>query len=279
MCTRPFVKSLAAFACGQCLPCRINRRRLWSSRLQLEAVKHADACFVTLTYDKEHHPADGSLQPDHLRDWLKRLRFALAPRRVRFYAVGEYGDQTWRPHYHAVLFGVSPMEQELLRSTWKQGHILALPLTPQSCSYVAGYVTKKMTKKGDTRLQGREPEFARMSLRPGIGAHSMDDVARALNTPAGAAAVARLGDVPTTLRYGRSSMPLGRYLSNRLRQAYGQTIAPCETPAARLRALEMHQLRETVGRASFYTCSPMVEWQKALQVEKRHNIRNSTRHL
>lgn len=272
LCTRPFVRGTAAYACGQCLPCRINRRRLWSSRLQLEASKHRLAAFVTLTYDPEHHPADGSLQPKDLTNWLKRLRQAIHPRRLRYYAVGEYGDLTWRPHYHAVLFGVSPLETDLFRSTWQQGHVLALPLTPQSCSYVAGYVTKKMTSKDDTRLQGRVPEFARMSLRPGIGAHSMDDVANAINTPQGAALVARLGDVPTTLQCGRSSMPLGRYLSNRLRQVYGQTIPACETPAARARAQQMHELRETVGRAVFKTCFPMVEWQKALQVETRHRI-------
>lgn len=242
-------------------------------------MKHSLSAFVTLTYDEANHPADGSLVPKHLTDWLKRLRLAVAPRRIRYYAVGEYGDQTWRPHYHVALFGVSPLEAELFRSTWKMGHCLALPLTAQSCSYVAGYVTKKMTKPDDTRLQGRLPEFARMSLRPGIGAHSMEDVCNAItSSAAAAAAVALLGDVPTTLQSGRTSMPLGRYLSNRLRQAYGQTTAPSETPLALARRQTMLELREKVGRAVFRTCLPMVEWQKALQLETRHRI-HSQRHL
>lgn len=270
LCTRPFVRGLAAYGCGQCLPCRINRRRLWSSRMQLEASKHPASSFVTLTYDQEHHPSDGSLRPKDLTLWLKRLRKVRGP--FRYFAVGEYGDRTWRPHYHAALFGVNPLEQDQILTTWSMGHCLTLPLTPASCSYVAGYVAKKMTRKADMPRPELVPEFARMSLRPGIGAPSMDDVARVLNSQAGAAAVARLGDVPTTLQCGRTSMPLGRYLSNRLRAAYGQTIAPRDTPAAKARTLQMLELQQAVGRAAFRFCFPMVDWQRSHQMVTRHNI-------
>ena len=92
--------------CGQCLPCRINKRREWTFRLELEASLHEHNSFVTLTYADQFLPEDGSVNPRHTQLWLKRLRKVLDPRKVRFFLCGEYGDQTFRPHYHACLFGV-----------------------------------------------------------------------------------------------------------------------------------------------------------------------------
>jgi len=165
--------------CGQCMPCRINRRRLWTHRMMLESYKHAENSFLTLTYDDEHLPARGSLDPSHTQKWLKRFRKAIAPRKVRFYLVGEYGDQSQRPHYHAALFGVGPdgivvnneycSVPDIVSRTWGKGHVMLGSLTSASAQYICGYVTKKMTSKFDPRLNGRYPEFARMSRRPGIG--------------------------------------------------------------------------------------------------------------
>lgn len=76
-----------------------------------------------------------------------------------------------------------------------------------------------MTRRDDPRLELREPEFARMSLRPGIGADFMHEVASTWlnfnleNTQA---------DVPSALRHGSRNLPLGRYLRRRLRQLTGK---------------------------------------------------------
>lgn len=171
MCKKPFVKGISPFPCGQCLPCRLNRRRLWTHRLLLEQHSHEFSSFATLTYSDDALPAGNTLVPKHTQDWLKRLRALLGPARpLRYYLVGEYGDESQRPHYHAALFGLSHLEGELLRTSWGHGHIQLGTLTKESAQYIAGYVTKKMTAPDDPRLQGRHPEFARMSLRPGIGA-------------------------------------------------------------------------------------------------------------
>ena len=92
-------------ACGYCDPCRINRRRLWSHRMILESFGHPASCFLTLTYNDDNLPQDGSLKPDDLQLFIKRLRSRLVYK-FRYYAVGEYGDDNGRPHFHGAIFGL-----------------------------------------------------------------------------------------------------------------------------------------------------------------------------
>lgn len=272
LCKRPFVRGAQAYGCGQCLPCRINRRRLWVHRMLLEACTHREACFVTLTYDQAHHPADGNLSRRDLVLFFKRLRRAIAPLKFRYFGVGEYGETTWRPHYHAAIFGIGPSASTTINEAWGLGYTMTGTLSRQSCSYVAGYVTKKLTRKGDGRLGGRTPEFACMSLRPGIGAHSMATVAAALNDSTGAQLVARLAGVPMTLMCGTSPMPLGRYLRQRLRSELGVEIPPDEHIEVKASMEEMRRLRAQVGRLAFEVSKPFIDWQRIAQVEARHRI-------
>lgn len=181
---------------------------------------------MSLTYDEAHLPYTEAGLPTlvkkHPQLWLKRLRKALGPTRpVRYYLVGEYGDQTFRPHYHAAVFGLSQFESSLVLSTWSMGMVDVGELTRESAQYVAGYVTKKMTAYDDPRLCGRYPEFARMSLRPGIGAGFVPVVAEALSTREGSQSIAGAGDVPTVLQHGSQCLPLGRYLRRKLREEVG----------------------------------------------------------
>lgn len=91
-------------------------------------------------------------------------------------------------------------------------------LTDKSANYIAGYVTKKMTHSSDIRLDGKHPEFARMSLNPGIGAGAMHNVASAIMQYG----LEEREDVPIGLRYGAKVMPLGKYLRRRLRKLVGR---------------------------------------------------------
>ena len=100
LCRKPYVGPAGAFPCGQCLPCRLNRRRTWTHRIMLEAMCHGDNAFVTLTYEDDNVR---SLVPKDPQDWLKRIRKAVEPLRLRYYLVGEYGDISERPHYHVAL--------------------------------------------------------------------------------------------------------------------------------------------------------------------------------
>lgn len=217
------------------MPCRYNRRRVWSNRIMFEALQHEHNAFVTLTYSDDQLPAGNSLDPVHLKKWLWRLRTRLAPDRIRFFAVGEYGDETQRPHYHAALFGFGSCLRgqsqfsrrsnsccpmcDLVRDTWGHGNVFLGALEPHSAQYVCGYVVKKMTAKDDPRLEGRHPEFARMSLKPGIGRDAMFEVADTLMRHG--LDVSRL-DVPTMMSVGGIDKPLGRYLVQSLRRMVGK---------------------------------------------------------
>lgn len=212
LCKKPFHN----FACGQCLPCRFNRRRLWTHRMMLESLMHEECSFLTLTYDAEHLPAGGTLVPRDVQLFLKRLRKAVAPAALRYFFVGEYGDKTQRPHYHAALFGLGIGATDIVKEAWGLGHVMLGDLTLHSAQYIAGYTVKKMTKDSDPRLNGRHPEFARMSLRPGIGAHSMISVAQSLRNKFGANLIADSADVPTSLKHSGKNLPLGRYLRKKL---------------------------------------------------------------
>lgn len=263
LCRNPYTQGMHVYGCGRCMPCRIQKRRIWEHRIQLEASLKSDNAFCTLTYRDEALPRSGSglstLEPKHLQDWLKRLRTAFsssvasslgthgtAMNRLRFYAVGEYGDETFRPHYHAALFGLPTCSRlglpvrtggcpcaycDLVRTTWGHGQVHLGTLEPASARYLAGYIEKKMTRNDDPRLLDRHPEFSRMSLRPGIGADFMHEVA---STVLQFDLDAAQGDVPSSLRHGSRTLPLGRYLTRRLRTLTGKEAnAPQETLQAR----------------------------------------------
>lgn len=271
LCKKPHVKAGLSYGCGQCLPCLINRRRLWAHRILLESYKHHESCFVTLTYSEENYPPGGTLVPEHLTLWLKRFRKAIRPLPVRYFAVGEYGTQTQRAHYHAALFGVGMQFQNAIAQTWKLGYVHVGGLTPDSAAYISGYVTKKMTAHEDQRLGGRHPEFARMSLRPGIGAAAMSDVAAQLTDREGAKLLSLAGDVPGTLQHGRKQQPLGRYLKARLRDELGFENLGEQTKSLETRKTEMRALRKDQPYLS--PDAPVgIDWEKIHQVFKRHKI-------
>lgn len=274
-CRKPFFKNGAGFGCGQCLPCRINRRRIWSHRILLEACVSASSSFLTLTYAPEFVPDAGSLVPRDLTLFLKRLR---KHRQFRYFAVGEYGDHSQRPHYHAALFGIGVEDVEIVRKCWGLGFVMLGDLTLQSASYVAGYVTKKMTSKLDERLNGRYPEFARMSLRPGIGAYAMPDIASSVLSEPGQGEVARTGDVPSVLRHGNRLHPLGRYLRDQLRKV--SDVVPHDTgvdvfkKSAELQAMYEDYKKSSPSKA-FAVYKKEKEAQAILNMEGKFKIYNS----
>ena len=174
--------------CGRCIGCRIARARAWAIRCVHESQCHDDSVFVTLTYDDAHLKSP-SLEYRDFQLFIKRLR-KFKGGGVRFFACGEYGEENLRPHFHALLFGVSFVARELigkslyrspeLERLWPFGMSSFGDVTFQSAGYVARYSVKKITgdladehyKRLDVasgEIVSVVPEFGRMSLKPGIG--------------------------------------------------------------------------------------------------------------
>lgn len=162
--------------CGQCIACRLNRSSSWAIRIMHEKKMCGAACFLTLTYDEENLPRVGEYGTLVKRDvqlFLKRLRKEIAPRKIRYYLCGEYGDTYHRPHYHCIIFGLSPSEiRQLVPRLWQFGFSHVGDVSWDSAAYVARYCTKLLTgpKKEWYTERNILPEFSLMSRRPGIGA-------------------------------------------------------------------------------------------------------------
>jgi hypothetical protein len=129
------------------------------------------------------------------------LRKEIYPRTVRYYACGEYGGRTGRPHYHAIVYGLSacgacmscssyarrvgkhPIADTdcgAIYRSWPFGHIHIGDVTPGSCKYVADYLQKN---SGELDFGGRQKAFSLMSK--GLGQRWMldhkDELLRDLN--------------------------------------------------------------------------------------------------
>jgi hypothetical protein len=85
-------------------------------------------------------PLDGSVHKEHLQKFLKLLRFHLNGRKIRYYAVGEYGSQTFRPHYHLIIYGLHHInDAQFVHDCWKKGHTLCLDANARTINYITKY--------------------------------------------------------------------------------------------------------------------------------------------
>ncbi len=170
--------------CGECIECARAKSTEWALRISLEAQLYDKNCCITLTYDPEHLPDKGLLKPRDLQLFMKSLRKAIAPQKVRFFASGEYGDKGGRPHYHVILFGYEPPDKQYkftrnnrpfftsktIADIWKRGQILVGEVDWHTAFYTAKYLQKQLFKDKEVR------PFVRMSNRPGIGYDAIDPV-------------------------------------------------------------------------------------------------------
>lgn len=202
--------------CGQCIGCRLEYSRQWANRITLEAKKYKpnECWFLTLTYDDEHVPIGQAvnqktgevkqsltLNKEDLTLFMKRLRYYYQYHYnhdgIRFYAAGEYGDTTKRPHYHICIFNM-PIHTELIRvkenelgqriwtnkeieKLWGKGFIAIAHQSWETAAYTARYMLKKQKGQDSEwyyKSLGIIPEFTQMSRKPGIAREYYDENSR-----------------------------------------------------------------------------------------------------
>lgn len=231
--------------CGKCIGCKLEHSRQWAVRCMHEKRMHAQSAFLTLTYSDKNLPPGKTLVKSDLQNFMKRLRHVTGPG-LRFFACGEYGEKTLRPHYHVLLlshtlpdlsvFSRGPdynlYTSKTLSTLWTVGNSVIGDVTFDSAAYVARYCVKKITGPGAADHYGnRTPEFLLMSRRPGIGTtyvqrHRSEILAHDNII---------INGVP-------SSLP--RFYDNKISDTdYNLQNIGCETPLERLKRLRRRKLQ------------------------------------
>lgn len=186
-------KPMMLVPCGNCINCTQRKAREWAFRLW-HTNKYANhANFITFTYNNESLPINSDytyaeFKKEDVINFMKRLRRRNDylrplpkghPEKMKYYLTAEYGGQTGRPHYHAILFNSHPSFNKNMHKLWYEtgdkkkrsmGNVHIDDVNMDTISYVAGYIMKRDIYKSDDLK--REREFSIMSK--GLGKEYID---------------------------------------------------------------------------------------------------------
>lgn len=178
--------------CGRCPPCKLRRVNSWVFRLVQEDRRSLSSHFVTLTYDTAFVPISDNafmtLRKKDFQDYMKRLRKLCPDATLKYYAVGEYGTQNKRPHYHAVVFNCP--DPTFFDTAWGLGSVHVGNVTSDSIAYCMKYIDKPSSFKH--ARDDRQTEFSLMSkglgnnyLSPEMLSYHKSDLSRLYATNPG----------------------------------------------------------------------------------------------
>lgn len=179
--------------CGKCPKCLQRRANGWAFRIKQE-LKHSEtSAFITLTYDDENVPYSPNglptLEKSDLQKFWKRLRKHISDNyltlgyrhkkdipKIKYYACGEYGGETHRPHYHAIVLNAPNIYLTNLEMFWKHGFVHVGKAENDSIHYVSWYINKPDpsfkeiidTETGEIFADDRQHKFAAMSKNLGL---------------------------------------------------------------------------------------------------------------
>lgn len=180
--------------CGKCIGCRMDYSRSWADRMTYHSFGKEDCSyFFTLTYD-DHKQEENDYNPlydiyslnyDHMTEFIKRLRNRFRDSQIDYYYSGEYGDSSFRNHFHMIVYNLFIPDLEfyklndlgdplytsnIIESLWTYGFCTIGLFNWRSAAYTARYVEKKRDGRAmvEYTALGLEPEKCRCSRRPGI---------------------------------------------------------------------------------------------------------------
>ena len=185
--------------CKTCIECRNLRREDFEQRLKFELMDYSYiGSFVSLTYRDDDlplllpegsaivgkwfancPPAYGSTlyRPDitqftdKMQKRLKR-KFGVSG---KYIAVGEYGDDSHRPHFHVIYVGLPSDSRKLVLDVWQHGNVDVGPINKGAIRYVLDYIDKQVygPKALFDYYGDFEPPFAHFSK--GLGFHWIEN--------------------------------------------------------------------------------------------------------
>lgn len=188
--------------CGKCPDCKQRRLNSWTFRLKHHLRCHKYSCFLTLTYEDSYLPVyfdsvnfpglyrnpgafelygfgdfiHPTLVKSDLQKFFKRLRKKFRIKDditekyvnpdISYYAIGEYGGHTARPHYHILLFSntidVSNLDYSWF---WHYGFFKVEPVYFDTLKYVAKH---HLEPKDYNNYEHCEPPFSLRSKKLGL---------------------------------------------------------------------------------------------------------------
>lgn len=171
--------------CGKCEACLSRKKNEWIVRLTKEFESSISAYFLTLTYDDEKLPSRTVVMDDVVEEiqcvskrdcqlFLKRLRKAIQPYKIRYYLVSEYGPKTLRPHYHMLLFNFPPELKnkidKIVENAWNNGFVTIDRVNAARIAYVCSYCMDNSSLPSQFVRN-----FVLCSRRPGLGCSYLDN--------------------------------------------------------------------------------------------------------
>ena len=154
--------------CKMCIECRNIRREDFKQRLQFEIMNYNYvASFVSLTYRDSDlpvllpegsaivgnyfgncPPAYGStLYPPDISQFCDKMQKRLKRkygRSGKYIAVGEYGDDGHRPHFHIIYVGLPSASRKEVRECWSHGNVDVRNVNKGAIRYVLDYIDKQV---------------------------------------------------------------------------------------------------------------------------------------